>query len=184
MNGVAGGLSGALLLAQGRAEGLARVSAEPQDAARSFWAAALCLPAFLFLRVLDWAWQGAPAHPGHAMALQLLAYVIGWAGFALASRPLVAAFGRMPRWPLFIAIWNWCNVVQYLLMSGAALPRLLGAPEWLDETAGLVALGWAIWLEWYAIGLALDVGRLRAASLLALDLGIGLALSAVTAGLV
>ena len=183
MAGFASGLSGALLLAQGRAEGLARVGPTPQDAARSFWAGALCLPAFLFLRVLDWTWQGAPPHPGHMMALQLLAYVAGWAGFALASRPLVGGFGRMPRWPLFIAVWNWCNVVQYLLLAGAALPRLLGAPEWLDETAGLVAIGWAIWLEWYAIGLALDVGRLAAATLVALDLGIGIGLSAITAAL-
>jgi hypothetical protein len=183
MSGFASGLSGALLLAQGRAEGLDRVGPAPQDAARSFWAGVLCLPAFLFLRVLDWVWQGAPPHPDHAMALQLLAYVVGWAGFALASRPLVDAFGRMPRWPLFIAVWNWCNVVQYLLLAGAALPRLLGAPEWLDETAGLVAIGWAIWLEWYAIGLALDLGRLPAAALVALDLGIGLGLSAITVGL-
>ncbi len=181
---MASALSGAWLLAQGRAEGLARVGPEPRDAQRSFWAAALCLPAFLFLRLLDWAWQGGvPAHAGHAMALELMAYVTGWAGFALASRPLVAAMGRLPRWPLFIAVWNWCNVVQYLLLVAAALPRLLGAPEWIDETLGLVAVGWAIWLEWFAIRVALATGRMQAAALVALDLGIGLALSAVTAGL-
>ena len=114
MNGMASALSGVLLLAQGRAEGLARVGPEPRDAQRSFWAVALCLPAFLFLRLLDWAWHGGvPAHAGHAVALELLAYVTGWAGFALASRPLVAGFGRLPRWPL----WRPISVVPPTLCA-------------------------------------------------------------------
>ena len=62
-------------------------------------------------------------------------------------------------------MWNWCNVVQYLLLVLAGLPLLLGAPDWIDQTAGLVALGWALWLEWFAARVAagrVGIGRGRA----------------------
>jgi hypothetical protein len=180
MTAIAGGLYGALLLAQGRAEGLERVEAGWDGAARSFWAAALSLPAFLFTRLMDWNASGMPPHPGHAMALELLSYVIGWAGFALLSRSAVAMLGRAERWTLYVAVWNWCNVVQYLLVVASFVPRLLGAPAWVDQTSELIAIGWAIWLEWYATRLALDVGRIGGAALVLLDLSVGLFLSGLT----
>lgn len=180
---VATGLHGALLLARGRADGIQHIDPGREGALRSFWALALCLPGFLALQLADWADSGVPRAPAHAMGLELLAYVVGWLSFAVASRHLVAALGRGERWLLFLGVWNWCNVVQYLLLVAAAVPHLLGAPDWLGETASLVAVGWALWLEWYAARLTLDVGRLAAAGLVAFDLAIGAAISAVVGGL-
>jgi hypothetical protein len=177
------GLQAALLLARGRPEGMLHIDNDLRVAARSFWAAGVALPAFLCLRLLDWAAEGPPPHAAHAWALDLLFYVIGWAGYAVLSRSLVAALGRTQHWPRFITVWNWCNVVQYLLLVVAGIPLLLGAPEWLDQTCGLVALGWALWLEWFAARVALDVTRLAAVGLVALDIGLGLLLSAVTGAL-
>jgi len=90
------------------------------------------------------------------------------------------ALGRAAYWPRFIAAWNWCNVVQYLLLVLAGIPVLLGAPAWIDQTAGLVALGWALWIEWFAVRVALDVSGVAAFGMVALDIGIGLVLSATT----
>jgi hypothetical protein len=174
------GLQAALLLARGRPEGVQHVDNDLRVAARSFWAAGVALPAFLCLRLLDWAAEGLPPHPVHAWALDLLFYVVGWAGYAVLSRSLVTALGRAQHWPRFITVWNWCNVVQYLLLVAAGLPLLLGAPDWLDQTAGLVALGWALWLEWFAARAALDVSGLAAAGMVVLDIAIGLLLSGVT----
>jgi len=89
----------------------------------------------------------------------------------------------MPRWSRFIVVWNWCNVVQYLLLVLAAVPGLLGAPALVQETASLIAIGWALWLEWFAIKLALEVSTLMAIGLVGLDLSIGLALTALGQGL-
>lgn len=175
---LAAGLQGAFSLARGRSEGIGQVAAGRDAARLSFWAMALCLPAFLFLRVTDWAWNGMPPHLGHATALELLAYATGWLAFAVASRPLAALLGRERRWELFVAVWNWCNVIQYLLLVAAAIPRLLGAPDWVCQTAGLVALGWALWLEWYGTRLALDVGGWTATGMVMVDAGIGIAMSA------
>jgi hypothetical protein len=177
---VVSGLQAALLLARGRPEGVRFVDNDVRVATRSFWAAAVALPAFLCLRLLDWATTGLPPHPAHAWALDLMFYVIGWAGYAVLSRPVAALLGREQHWPRFITVWNWCNVVQYLLLVIAGIPLLLGAPDWVDQTAGLVALGWALWLEWFAARVALDVSGFAAFGMVALDVALGLLLSGVT----
>ena len=183
--GVANGLQAALLLARGKPDGiglLATAEGEPAmaNAARSFWAAALCLPAFVCLQLIDLAQEPRlPPHAAHGLALQLLGYAIDWAGFALLTRWLTRTLGRGARWPVFIAAWNWCNVVQYLLLVVASLPPLLGMPDIVGETAWLVATGWALWLEWYATRLALDISRLQAIGLVLLDEALGFGLLAV-----
>lgn len=185
LTGVATGIQAALLLARGRAEGVGLLATTDGElsqatAARSFWAAALCLPAFVCLQLIGWAQPpGPPAHAGHEFALDLLGYVIDWTAFALVTRWLAGIMGRGARWPIFIAVWNWCNVVQYLLLVVASLPPLLGAPEIVGQTAWLVATGWALWLEWYATRLALDITRLQAVGLVLADLAMGFAGMAV-----
>ena len=183
--GVATGVQAALMLARGRPDGLTLLAASDDEpaqavASRSFWAAALCLPAFVCLQLIDLAQEPRlPPHAAHGFALQLLGYAIDWAGFALLTRWLAGVMGRGARWPTFIAAWNWCNVVQYLLLVVASLPPLLGLPDIVGETAWLVATGWALWLEWYATRLALDVGRLQAVGLVLLDEALGFALLAI-----
>ncbi len=175
------GLAGAMLLARGRAEGMLLVAEEPTQAAarRSFWAAALCLPAFICLQLIGLDQEPRlPPHLAHGLALQLLGYVIDWAGFALLSRWIARAMGRAEAWPRFIAAWNWCNVVQYLLLVAASLPPLLGLPAIVGETSWLIATGWALWIEWYATRLALGIGGFQAAGLVLLDEAVGFALLA------
>jgi hypothetical protein len=150
-------------------------------AARSFSAAAICLPAFVCLRLIAWTGAGVPRHAAHVLALDLLSYIAAWFGFAVLSYQLVGVMGLAERWPRFIALWNWCNVVQYLLLVAFSLPGLLGAPALLDQVAQLFALGWALWLEWFAFRLTLGLGALAAAGLVMLDVAIGVLLAATGA---
>jgi hypothetical protein len=179
------GLQAALLLARGRPEGMALLAAPPDQemaqAARSFWALTLCLPAFLCLHLLDWAQIGMPAQPAISLAYDFAGYVIGWCAFALVSHRLAGKLGRAAAWPRFIAIWNWCNVIQYLMLVAAALPGLLGLPDLVGQAVWLFAMGWALWLEWYATRLALDIPGPPAAALVALDVALGLLMVALTA---
>lgn len=176
------GLHGAWLLARGEAAGALLLPDDAAGARRSFWAMAISLPGFLCLRLIDWTSQ-RPDHPGHALALDLLSYAVGWMGFAVASHHLARMLGRAPLWPRFIAAWNWCNVVQYLLLVAAALPGLAGAPAMVDQVAGLVALGWALWLEWFAAKLTLRLSGLAAAGLVVMDVAIGVMLAGVVGAL-
>ena len=109
---------------------------------------------------------------------------VGWCGFAVLSHRLVGAMGLAERWPRFIALWNWCNVVQYLLLVVFSIPGLLGAPALLDQAAQLFGLGWALWLEWFAFRLTLGIGVVAAAGLVALDVAIGVLLAAVAVAFV
>lgn len=183
---VANGLSGAFLLARGRADGLARVQRDSvppagaeRAAIRSFWAMAISAPALIGMRLIDWAASGVPAHPAHALALDLLVFVVGWTGYAVLSRTVLERLGRARRWAGYIAVWNWCNVVQYALLLAGSLPVLFHAPEPVSQASALVVLGWALWLEWFATKLALDLSGVAAAGLVMLDLSVGLLLAAV-----
>jgi hypothetical protein len=178
---IGSGMHAALLLARGRADGLRIADHDLAGAARSFWAILVALPGFICLRLIDTA--GAPL-PAHDFALDLLSYVVGWLAFALLSRPIVHLLDRMDRWPRFIVLWNWCNVVQYLLLVLAAVPGLLGAPDLVREVISLVAIGWALWLEWFAIRLTLDTTVLPALGLVALDVAIGVVLTGVAQAMI
>jgi hypothetical protein len=175
---IADSIHGALLLARGRPDGLELITAPPGEelatAARSFVAVPLCLPAFLCLHLLDWTTGTMPQFPTRAFSSDLIGFAIGWVGFALASHRFAAVMDRSEMWPRFIATWNWCNVVQYLMLVAAAVPAVLGAPWFLVQSAWLVALGWAMWLEWYASRLALGVPGGVAVGLVLLDFGLGL----------
>jgi hypothetical protein len=180
---VTSGMHAALLLARGRVDGLRYVEADMAGAARSFWAAAICLPAFVCLRLLAWTGSGLPPHAAHVFAMDLLSYGVGWCGFAVLSHRLVGAMGLGARWPRCIALWNWCNVVQYLLLVVFSIPGLLGAPALLDQALQLFALGWALWLEWFAFRLTLGIGLISAVGLVMLDVAIGILLAAVSVGM-
>ena len=64
------------------------------------------------------------------------------------------------------------------------MPGLLGAPPLLDQVAQLVGLGWALWLEWFAFRLTLEIGVVAAAGLVTLDVAIGVLLAALSVGFV
>ena len=64
------------------------------------------------------------------------------------------------------------------------VPGLLGAHPVLDQVAELVAVGWALWLEWYATRLALNAGPLLATYIVLVDqvIGLGFAIAGATSG--
>jgi hypothetical protein len=167
------GLRAALLLARGRAEGVVLVAtASPADqlarAGRSFAALVLCLPLFLAIHALG------PEREDGALLRALAGFLLTWLGYAVLSHLLAAGMGRAVLWPRFIALWNWCNLVQYLLLCAAVVPQLLGLPTLAAQTAWLVAIGWAIWLQWTATRLGLSLTRGRAALMVGVDMALGL----------
>jgi hypothetical protein len=176
------GLRGAFLLARGQAHGAMLIESTPEGAARSFWAAAICLPGFLALLLLDWADGPPAAGAGHALLVQLIAHGGGWAGFAVASHALAQAAGRGAEWPHFIAAWNWSQVVQYLLLLAVSLPPLLGLPRPLASALAVATLGYQLWLVWFLARTTLRSPGLAIAAL-GLDLLVGVVVAALVASL-
>jgi hypothetical protein len=180
---IGGGLNTALYLARGRPEGLARLVAPPADphrvAARSFVALLVCLPPFLLLDI----WDAADPVDAGAVAIDVVGYVVGWVGFAVLSWEMVRRVGREALWWRFVAAWNWSNVAQSALLFVAGLLAHLGAPDAVVEVAWVFAAGWAMWIEWYATRLTLNLSGVAAAGLVAIDLMVSLMASAAASSL-
>ena len=174
---VAAGLRAAFLLAQGREEGLRLTLLSMEGAARSFWAGAICLLPFLFIRAV-----GSGGLFADGLPVELIGYVLGWVVFPLASLTLVDASGRGPLWPLFIAAWNWTNLAQYAALLAATLLGPL-LPAGLGGALTLAAFGYALWLEWFVAKSALRISGVRAVFFVLLDMATGLFIASVVARL-
>ncbi len=170
---VIGGLRAAWLLARGRPEGFFWAHLSSDAALRSFWAAAIGLPVFLGIRL-----AGAEGITPVRLAAEFIAYALAWVAFPLASLRFATAFGREAHWGPFIAAWNWANLAQYAaLLAGILVGGLL--PAAYAPVAGLVAFGYALWLEFYVARTALRLSAGPALALVAVDVGIGLIVAIV-----
>jgi hypothetical protein len=178
---VSSGIQGALLLARGRREGIELVDTDRTAVIRSFWAIPLSLPAVVCLQLLEWLATGVPNHAPVELGRYLLLFLIGWLAFVWVSHHLAALLHRDAQWPRFIAIWAYCSIVENTLVAIGALPGALGAPSMVDQACQLVMMGWALWLEWYAIRLGLKVGPLIAVLVLLIDFSIGTVLTGLGA---
>jgi hypothetical protein len=96
---------------------------------------------------------------------------------------LAPLIGRAERWGRFIAVWNWCNVIEGVLVVVGGIPGTFGAPAIVDQVCELITIGWALWLEWYATRLAFAVGGATAAWLVLLDQSIGIFLASLAIAL-
>jgi hypothetical protein len=170
---------GALRLAAGRADGLRAMETTLGGAARSFWAAAICLPPFLALRLLG---EDAP-FTAHALVAELAGYVIGWTAFPLLARRMAIAGGRGARWPLFVVAWNWCNVVQYATLVLLSLASAFGLPTGLATLLSFAILGYALWLGWFLTRHALALDSFNAIGFVLIDVATGILVSQAVAAL-
>ncbi|MCA3323727.1 MAG: hypothetical protein INF75_10650 [Roseomonas sp.] len=170
-------LTGAFMLARGRAAGLAAFENTLPVAAYSFRAAAICLPIFLFFKEQT----STPEDVVLTLLVDFLLFAASWAGFALASLSLAKALGVADRWPRFIAAWNWSAVLQYLALTVLSLPGLLLGGSGLLDLGGLLALFYALWLEWFVARHALRLSPRGAAGFVALDVGIAVFLGGFAA---
>jgi hypothetical protein len=176
---VASGLSGALRLARGQADGAVLIAGDRESIVRSFWAIPLCLPSVICRLVMSWAVSGVPDDAIHAAGREVLVFVLGWLVFVELTHRVAPLIGRADRWGRFIAVWNWCNVIEGIMIVFGAIPGTLGAPDIIGQACELVTIGWALWLEWYATRLAFGVGRMTATWLVLLDQAIGVFLASL-----
>ena len=125
---VTSGLYAALRLARGRPDGAVLIPGDRESIVRSFWAIALCLPSVICRLLMSWSVSGAPEDALHSVGREVLVFVLGWLVFVEVTHRLAPLIGRSERWGRFVAVWNWCNVVEGILVVVGAIPGTLGAP--------------------------------------------------------
>lgn len=138
------------------------------EATRSFWAAAICWPLFFVLGLIT----GARETPG-VWIIEFVGFVIGWAAFALASEAMAGLAGRAQQWPRFIAAWNWTNIPQYAALVVLSAPATV-LPPGFGQALALVAVSYALWLEWFVTKQALGIAGPQAVLFVIMDVAIGL----------
>jgi hypothetical protein len=173
------GIHAALRLAVGRADGAVLVSGDRQTIVRSFWSIAFCLPSVLCRLLMSLAVDGIPANAAHLAGREVIVFVLGWLVFVEVTHSLAPTIGSAERWGRFIAVWNWCNVIEGVLVVVGGLPGTFGVPAVIDQACELVTIGWALWLEWYATRVAFGVGPLTAVGLALLDQSIGIIIASL-----
>lgn len=137
---------------------------------RSFFCAALILPAYALLVALNMD-DAEFAKPFYRIVLiKGVAYVIGWVAFPLAMVFLADVFGRAEKYVGYIVAYNWSSAPQVALMLLAALigtSDLL--PSAMQTGLHLGAMLYLLAVQWFVARRALDLGPGAALLIVALD---------------
>jgi hypothetical protein len=178
-------MAGALRLAVGDRRGLGCFDASIDGFWRSFRAAIICYPLYLFLLVLrvkaaQWRASGAAT----ILIVETIDYVIAWVAFPLLILPLSRWLGRAERFLPFIVAYNWSQIPQTALIAVIGLDGVTGllSPAALPS-AELVAVIATMVYEWYIARVALAVGGAAAVLAVLVDLLLGTILGRVAASL-
>jgi hypothetical protein len=176
---IAAGLASVSLLARGRGIGLDLLDGSPLGAWRSFVALFVAAPFFLALKLVSAPPIVAGADPVRLWVAEAIGYVMGWFALPLVMLAFARVMDRLHRWPLFVCAWNWTNFAQILVFLAASLLAAL-LPRGLGQLVTLVALGYVLWLQWFAAREALDIPGPRAVAVVGVDIVLGLLISGLT----
>ena len=147
-------------------------------AIRSFWAAAIGAPLYAVIAAVSY---DAPASgdPLRATAVLAVAYVVTWTAFPLAMLYVADVLGRSHQYFRFLAAYNWATALQYLIILAAAVVAAL-APPALSRAIVLGAVLFTLVYEWFIVRVALQIGPLPAAGVVAVDIFISLFINVIT----
>lgn len=178
------GVFGALMLARGEPRGVDLIDRSPGGAARSFYAAVMMLPIYAVVEAVQLSGRTVQAGALQVLAVEAITYVIGWTAFLAAMTWICPLIQRDDRFLDFVATYNWVTLVQMalyfpvamLVATGVLPPGFVGGLSWIVTLLLLT-------YTWYAIKVSLGIGGGGAVGLVAIDLGLGIVLSAMTDGM-
>ena len=153
---------GVLLLARGRADGLAQFDATPQAVLSALAPLAAMMIVSLAVSVVSQAPGGLQSY--------LLEGAVGLLSQLVLSYEVARRWGRGLEWYRFAAAFCWCQWAAPVAMLGLILVMSVllaaGVAEEAAAAAGLLALlGYGLWLHWFLAWRALALTRLRALAL-------------------
>lgn len=173
---------GALRLARLDASGLAFFDNTVESFWRSFWAAAVVAPGYILILGLHMLRQPED-DPWRYMAVQTIAYVIGWVAFPLAMVYISRLLDREDKLFRYIAAYNWFHLVRTAVLVPLALLSATGLPEEGLAFLSLIVLAALLMYDWFIASRALEIDPMFAGGLVMIDLFLGFMIDGVARGL-
>lgn len=168
---------GAWLFARFNANGITFFDNTVEAFWRSFWAAAIVLPAYAILLMLRYSGATIGVGAGTAIYVNSIAYVINWMAFPFAMFYIAPMFNRDQWYCRFIVAYNWSAVVQTTLMLIVSLSVASGFfPPALGFWATAIALIYIAVYKAFIAHVALQATWAGAAGIVFLEISLGLML--------
>lgn len=175
---------GAWILARFDANGITLFDNTVEAFWRSFWAAAIVLPAYAILLSLRFSGANIGVGAGTAFYVHTVGYVIGWLAFPFAAYYVAAMFNRGQWYCRYIAAYNWAVVLQITLMLVVSLIVASGIfPAGLGIMATAVSILFVLVYKGFIAYVALQATKLGAAAIVFMDFCLSLLLDGWSAKL-
>jgi len=185
LNEILRSLYGAYHLARFDAGSLTHFDATPGGFWKSFFAAVIVAPLYLILLAVRIENGPADIEPARLLAVESIAYVIGWVIYPLVMATVARLIDRERHYVRYIVAYNWTSVWQnviYLPIAILSVAGLLtGGAGGLLAVAGLIVV---LVYAWFVARTALDIPGLFAVPLVGLDITLGLMLNSFADSLI
>ena len=141
---------------------------------KSFFAAALVLPAFLILKWIELSSLPVTAGPIRIVLVQSSAYVIGWVAFPLVAFYLCEVIGKGANYIRYIVAYNWFQVILVAL----TLPIILVIISGVLPAQGAQLIDWIrifaiLSYLWFLALIGMEAGGWVATLAVVIDLVVG-----------
>ncbi len=171
-------LHGAILLARLDPTGLRYFDRTVGGFWRSFFAAVMVAPVRIIM-LIGSSEIPAGANLPRALAIEAIAYVIGWLIYPFAMLFVIDLLKRRERYFDYMVPYNWANVpAAGLSLMAAALGYVL--PSQIATLLAVVVLFSVLIYQWFIARVALVVGASVAVALVLLDLVLFVAVAKIT----
>lgn len=169
------GVLGAWRLAHFKADGLRFMDTSRRGALRSFWAAALALPAVLPLTIMRLTYFPPRADELQVILVEIIGYVIGWTAFPVLAQVAARIAEREHFYSRVVAAYNWTSLLQICALLLTAPLTLSGfLPTGLDALIELIVRGALLAYLAFTIKVSLDVSWPAAIGLAVVEFLLGL----------
>ena len=175
---------GAWLLARFNKNGLTFFDNTVEGFWRSFWAAAIVLPAYAILLTMRQSNGTIGVGAGTAFYINSVSYVIGWIAFPFATYYVAQMFNRGQWYCRYIEAYNWAVVLQITLMLVVSLAAASGIlPSGFGTPATIATIIFILIFKGYIARVALQTTLPGTVGIVFLDLCISLMLEGWSAKL-
>ncbi|MEE8516504.1 MAG: hypothetical protein V3T02_07695 [Alphaproteobacteria bacterium] len=149
---------------------------------RSFQAAVIVAPAFVFLILFNLDQPNITAGALRLTLVESLAYIISWTAFPLAMVALAHRLNRDQNYIRFIVAHNWANVLQVaVFLPTAIIAQVVGPSARFLTVAAMVAI---FLYQWYVARTVLSINPFQAIGIVLVNLFIDIIITLIANGMV